>query len=463
MLNKMQALLIQWVLDPLYRVTKLVPKKVWNVLMTLSVLGIVMMQFAISAGLVTRYLFSFLPFCLFVGIIILAGLSEDMKPVPFSPVMLVCWLGMAACITVSGVLVNRDSLGDAMLWLVAFPILFIVWCNRPFAELAKSAVNGVYLSFLALVLMMMWKYPISSINYRGFFLNSNGLAMYCTAVFVTALADILTQKRFSVRIVLGDVILGMSASISYCTNSRACQYMMVVVAVFAAVLFLVIHREKLVKTLLCYALPAVLAVVILLPGGVTVINSGAKAIDKIEKAFVQQDAAAKPNAGGASAQTQEKVDTFEAIRRRNEERQGQSGDGDFTTGRTELWGIYLSEVGVLGHSSDNKLYYDNGDVVTKSAHNTLIQMAYEYGAVAALFFLALNLVSGIKALIYAYQNRALDYSIFPVLVAVGYGGYYLVEKMLYPSQCLLLLLYVLTQAAVFTKKKKTKTVQPSDE
>lgn len=461
----LQKYLIQFILAPLAKLKTRLPEKFWSVMIALSTLGIILVQFAISAGMITRYMLGFLPFCLFLGVIILAGLTKEMKPVTFSPAMLVCWFGMALFILLNGVVVNHDCLGDAMLWLVAFPVLYVIWCNRSFKELAKPAIDGVYLSFVVMVLLQMWDYPISGINYKGFFVNSNGLAMYCTTVFSVVIADLMSQERFSLRVVVMDVIAGMAVSISYCTNSRACQYVMIAVAVCAAVLFLIIRREKLLKSVVCYVLPLVLAIVLLFSNTISFINAGAKTMNKVEKHFAKSTTvqSSGDKVTTAPAAPVEKEDPFEAIRERNEERQKQIDSGDFTTGRTELWGIYLKAVKPLGNTADHTLYYENGKEVIKSAHNTLIQMAYEYGAVAALFFLALNLVSGIRTLIYAWKNRGLDYSAFPVMIALCYGGYYLVEKIMYPSQSLMLLLYLLTQVAVFAGSRKQKAIQTEAE
>lgn len=454
----LQKYLIQFILAPLAKLKTRLPEKFWSVMVALSSLGIILMQFAISAGLVKRYMLGFLPFCLFLGIIILAGLTKEMKPVAFSPAMLICWFGLALAILATGVLVNHDCLGEAMLWLAAYPVLYLVWCNRPFKELAKPVIDSVYLSFLVMVLLLMWKSPIEGINFKGFFVNSNGLAMYCTAVFVTVLADLMSQERFSARVVLMDIVAGMAVSVSYCTNSRACQYVMIAVSACAGILFLVMRRKQLLKAVLCFVLPLVLAIVLLFSNSVTFINSGAKMIAKVEKQLTKPTVVQNNNNTNTNNETAvapaEKEDPFEAIRERNELRQTQGDTGDFTTGRTELWGIYLAAVKPLGNAAEHTLYYANGKEVIKSAHNTLIQMAYEYGGIAALFFLALNLLSGIRAAIYAIKNRGLDYSAFPVMIALCYGGYYLVEKILYPSQCLMLLLYLLSQVAVFAGRRK---------
>lgn len=454
MLTKLQVLLIRWILEPLYRIKRHIPESVWRAVISLSTLGIVLFQFVNASGRSPRYLYVFTPFCLFLGLMILAGLSEGMKPISFSPVLLVCWGGVTLFMLISGIFVDSNVLADAALWLVAFPVFYIVWGNRRFSGFIKPLISGVYLSFAVFFLICLHSYPIDNATYSSFFLNVNGLAMYVTAVSVSAVVDILSQEKFSARIILADVILGLSVSISYYTASRAGQAALAISGCAAVVLFLIARREKLWKSILYYILPAVLALAILIPNTAIVINVVNEAVVKIESTWKKDD---QPQViKDPNSVPMEKEEAWDAIHRYNEERKKQ-GEGQgfdaFSTGRLELWEMYLNEVGILGNSSANELYNSAGQLEQRSAHNTLIQMAYEFGILAAVFFLAFNIVSGIKAVVYAFKNRAMDYSIFPMTVALAYGAYYMVEKIMYPAISLLLLLYLVSQVNLIQKRE----------
>ena len=463
MLTKLQTKLIQWILEPLYRVKKHIPESVWRAVISFATFGIILIQFLNATGKLTRYLYAYIPFCLFLGLIILAGLSDRMKPVSFSPVLLVSWGGVTVCMLISGILVDSNVLADTLLWLVAFPVFFLVWGNRNFTDLVKPIINGIYLSFALFFLISIRSYPLNGTYYYSFFMNLNGLAMYMTAVSVAAITDIFSQEKFSARMLLADVILGASAAVAYYSASRASQVVLLISGCVGAVVFLIAKKETMGKKVLCYLLPAVLSLAILVPNTAVVINGANKAVVKFEKTWIKEEQKTPENPAnpGNNQQIADK-NTWEAIQSYNEERrkQGEGQDFDaFSTGRLDLWKTYLKEVGLLGNPASKVLTDANGKEIQKSAHNTLIQMAYEFGILAAVCFLIFNVVSGLKAVRLAYQKRLMDYSIFPVVVALAYGAYYLVEKILYPATSLLLLLYLISQAAVFPKEMDSKAIE----
>ena len=168
MLTKLQTKLIQWILEPLYRVKKHIPESVWRAVISFATFGIILIQFLNATGKLTRYLYAYIPFCLFLGLIILAGLSDRMKPVSFSPVLLISWGGVTVCMLISGILVDSNVLADTLLWLVAFPVFFLVWGNRNFTDLVKPIINGIYLSFALFFLISIRSYPLNGTYYYSF-------------------------------------------------------------------------------------------------------------------------------------------------------------------------------------------------------------------------------------------------------------------------------------------------------
>ena len=219
---------------------------------------------------------------------ILAGLYDRMKPVSFSPVLLVSWGGVTVCMLISGILVDSNVLADTLLWLVAFPVFFLVWGNRSFSDLIKPIINGIYLSFALFFLISIRSYPLNGTYYYSFFMNLNGLAMYMTAVSVAAITDIFSQEKFSARMLLADVILGASAAVAYYSASRASQVVLLISGCVGAVVFLIAKKETMGKKVLCYLLPAVLSLAILVPNTAVVINGANKAVVKFEKTWIKE-------------------------------------------------------------------------------------------------------------------------------------------------------------------------------
>ena len=224
----MQDLLIRRLLLPLARIKAKVHDNVWKLLAIFAVLGINLTHFAHETGIVSRYIFACVPFCLFFGIFIFSGLSVDLKPVKFSRIMLACWFGIGAFILLTGLVVEVNRLAEAMIWIVAFPLCFVVWGNRSAEELVKPIIYGAYISFAVLLGICIFKFPIQGAQYAGFYTNQNALALYSTAVYLLALVDIFSRKKFGLGTVLSCVILGLSAALIMYTNARAGQVSAVV-------------------------------------------------------------------------------------------------------------------------------------------------------------------------------------------------------------------------------------------
>lgn len=470
----MQILLIKYLLTPLALIKEKLPERVWKILASVSVFGICLTQFAYGTGLISRYLIACVPFCLCFGIFILSGLSSDTKPVRFSWPMLICWFGVALMTLLTGILVEPNRLGIALIWLVAFPVYFIAWRNRTAEELAKPIINGAYLSFAVLLLISIFRFPIQGAQYMSFYSNQNSLALYSTAVYILALVDALSQKKFGARMLLAYAVLGMAAALIMYTNARGGQLSAAIGTAAAFICVLCSKKKRRMMALACSFLPVVLSVVVFVSSGVYIFKFGYELPARIEAMLsaseVTEPVATEPVMIGPSVTEPTVMPTEEptvpptinagtvidSIINTQEIRQDKVNGGlnEFTSGRVEIWKIYLAEVGFLGNPNDKVLYYGDGEPLNLSSHMALLQMAYDTGILSALFFFLLNIISGLKAVAYAFKGKAEAYTLLPVVVAVTYGAYYLVEASVSPVTILLAFIYLMSQTLLIKVEKR---------
>ena len=91
--------------------------------------------------------------------------------------------------------------------------------------------------------------------------------------------------------------------------------------------------------------------------------------------------------------------------------------------------------------------------VAATAHNCIIQILYDSGIFTALFYFAINVASGFRALLYYFRRRKGDaYAIFPVLLMPGYLVTSLLASSYPPFAYSIALVYWLVQAPLFEKK-----------
>ena len=131
----------------------------------------------------------------------------------------------------------------------------------------------------------------------------------------------------------------------------------------------------------------------------------------------------------AASETQEGVTGFSSPEL-TEEKEGIGGNTDYTNGRMEIYRKYLSLLNWKGHS-DVAVQGDNGKMIAH-AHNAYIQVAYDFGIGAGIYFLLFCVVFGIRSIYYYSRHKGEKAGIVPVAVIGVFGICGLVEWVMLP-------------------------------
>ena len=92
-------------------------------------------------------------------------------------------------------------------------------------------------------------------------------------------------------------------------------------------------------------------------------------------------------------------------------------DSDISNGRLEIFMIYLKELNFVGHETMAPENVDNGH-----AHNSYIQVAYDFGIIAGVVFLVLCAYTLIKSvLLCVKQGRKYSYFMIPFSMVINFG------------------------------------------
>ena len=129
------------------------------------------------------------------------------------------------------------------------------------------------------------------------------------------------------------------------------------------------------------------------------------------------------------SETQEGVTGFSSPEL-TEEKEGIGGNADYTNGRMEIYKKYLSLLDWKGHS-DVAVQGDNGKMIAH-AHNAYIQVAYDFGIGAGIYFLLFCMVFGIRSIYYYSRHKGEKAGIVPVAVIGVFGICGLVEWVMLP-------------------------------
>lgn len=428
----LQEKLIQWILLPLSRVTEKVPRAAREAAISLSIAGIIFFQFAVNSGLYQgRYLIQFAIGCFLFGVMILCGLTPDLRPVRFSPMLKVCWLGSGFFALLTGVLVETDRLVGAILFLAVFPVFFLVWSGPGFDRLFPPVIRGVMLSFLFFTVVSVFFYPLNGINYASFYTNRNGTGFYLTAVFVCLLCFIFTQDRYSPCAFAAYAAIGFTAATIYYTNSRTSIFAIAICFLSASVLQLLIHKKNWRHVLRFQVLPVAVAAALLVPSAAYLYHGCYRLSSAVQAALASVDAPDMPDAPDAPSvsEVMEAMKDYQDYRfydytiPTNEALSPMERViNSLTSGRVALWHIYLREIRFLGHRTGAVVYDSAGELVMNGPHFTPFEFAYANGALSGVFFLLLNILAGLASIHYAVTRRDVRYRLAPFAIAITFGA-----------------------------------------
>lgn len=433
-----QKLLIQYLLMPLARLMEKVPERVREYLFLAGGLGVgfeIMLQNLELSS--CRYLVYFAIGCVSLGIMILSTLRTDMKPVRFRKSISICWFGVGFMLLQSALRLNIDYIAEAIVFLVAFPIVFICWNNADRTQIFKLLLRIIKILAVVFMVASLLFAKIMIAQYAGIFDNPNGAAELLMLTVGCQIVEILYAKRLDWKC-WGDILLlGCAVAVCYYTNSRTGYLGMICAVLFGSVMYFLTHDRKENFKCLIRLTATALVTVICVFNLVYVFQWRAKLdipFPDLSGETLQTSETAENPAGAwegirMSAQAPAKgatepefsgIEAFQIIAKRKGETAGKSFD-QISTGRLTLWKFYASDLNLFGHASVPTVFVPLTGQTIGTSHMSILQFAYESGAFAGIFYFLLNLLSGLFTIGFAWKFRKEKYAVMPLVVTVVFG------------------------------------------
>lgn len=416
----LQKLLIRYILNPMAGIMSGFSEKTKNSLFVFAGSGIILQTFLKEMRITNyRFLIFFVIDCALLGIMILCALGERIRPVRFRWALMIPWLGTGVFMLQAGIRLNMDYLPEAMLFLAAYPVLFICWNNADRTRILHLLIWLCRIAALVFFGGNLLLAKISPSRYSGIFCNPNGAAFVLATVSVFLLAHVITAMRFDWKWGLDVLLLGASLTLNYYTNSRSGMLAVLAASAVGIVMYLVTHPKK--ARLRCAA--AILAVTIvtaaMIPGLLHLFELRQKLnlpyLNPLNGEFytLQETEEKKPP----------KIDTsgFDKVTTQKGDYHGQTAD-EFSTGRLSVWKFYVDRLNWFGHAETPIAYIELLHKDIASTHMTILQYGYESGIFAGICYLIVNIGSGLAAIWFAWRNRDERYACLPLMAIVSYGA-----------------------------------------
>lgn len=365
-------------------------------------------------------------------------------------VALVFWIACVIC-------------GNGRQWPAVLCVVFLVWIlfyamsdNKQ--KTLENICNGILLAFIGTVIFCLYRRPYQYYmltRYGGIFFTATATAIYYLLPAAAALTKILLAIRESnkQKFIFASCIFGIVTAYLGFTASRTGIISILVMILFAFfVPYAGIQKEFWKKQLKSFGLVVVSVVLtfVMSFGATRMIPAmaGNPFYFWYEKpnAFISEDT---PWSGGENPAFYIDIQmTMEMLFGRlfvmGEENAGEKVDAgyvlgpmlvsseetsvavsegavtQYANGRLEIFQAYLSQLNMGGH--DTMAATDANGELIMHAHNSYIQVAYDFGIPVGILFLVLCLVVFVRACSDAYKKGGKEvYSYLPLLVVVGFG------------------------------------------
>ena len=411
-----QQFLISKLLQPLQHLTANWSEKTKDRVFVWCGLLIILHSFLQGMGVATyRFLIFFAVDCVFLGGMILASLRENMKPVRFRKFPAFCWFGIGFLMLLAGVLVTDNRLPEALLFLVAYPVCFIVWNNMEREKVFSLLSRICILSFIPYTLINILLYPMGAKQYAGLMRNENSTCVYLILVFVCLLLELLAAKKFNWNAIWHLLLIGLCTAQVYYTNCRSGYLSLIVSFATTITLYFILHRKEKQWFTLGKLLACLLSIFVCVNTSFYLFQV-AKLIPDEWTAFLNM-----PN--DSSATDGEFVLNLDALSDWNDYRLSFVGKtlDRISTGRISIWKAFSADLNLVGNEDGNSYYIPILGRHAHTTHNTILQIGYEFGIPAGILYLIYNLFSGIFAIIFARRHRGERYALMPFAVTISFG------------------------------------------
>ena len=428
-----QELLIKLLLNPINNLMKKTTQKFRDFLFIFGGLGLTAHCILWGARLIPyRFLIYFTISCFFMGIMILGCMGKDILPVRFRMSVFIPWTLCGIIMLFSGIINNVDYMPDAILILVAFPIFYICCSNNNREAVFKKILFINKLSLITFIALSFLFIQITQKKYPGFSVNVNVTSTLLSVASIMIVIELLYEEKFSKKTVFNILLLGVATALNYYTNSRTGPLALILSGIVILILFISTHSVKintfvLAKFSLCLVTALVLTASVLyvfqlrkwLP--LPYIDLKNKIVFMDERWKTTSNTQTPTNS--SSEETNNKFFGNEGFQDVNQQKFNTDKTLDkFSTGRISVWKAYAKDLNLTGHSSTPTVYVDflsKKDIA--STHMTILQVAYESGIFAGIFYLIFNITSGILSIVFAFKHKDEKHALFPLAVIIAFG------------------------------------------
>lgn len=433
---------ILFLLKPLAYLMSFIGAKIKNIIQIFAFCALPVLLWFFERGIKIDLCSDIFSCCLVA--IILCSLSHPLKAEKKNgtvfTLFLLCALTIYLGAKSSGVVAYNQN-GKLLLYF-ALPFFSIV-SNRKdfFGELWKNYSTGIYLSFTTFITYCLMFRPYDITRYKGAFCNANMCGLYLVVICAVALCNlpnVFVKKDFSKNF-LHWLVFGASFGFIMLTISRTAFLgaLAAILVKMCAVLTRACENKKTVLQITKSVLSSVTPFLAVAFTGLAVSYISVRfvpgLIDRPAYLFKeiteQMEYKVLP---GAEIGDENYISPLKFFRAWiNRSLTDSESINNYSTGRITIYLEYLKRLSFSGHKFE-RIHID-GENLPMFAHNAFLQVAYNCGIIAGIFYLV-YLLFCLACGSYRYMKKN-EFSVYPVILITAYsvcGMFESMETFYYP-------------------------------
>ena len=388
-------------------------------------------------------------------VIILFSVSEKIEKIEINQTLLILLYIISGFFLISGILHRVMAyILCSLIFAVLFPVFYIIFnSENRYSKFLISFNNGIKYSFILLIIVSIFISPLTSGQYASFLANPNGLGAYLTIV-LPALLYLFETSGDKTNKILDIILIGCVFALSVFVKSRT-TYLSFIFIGIVYILYLFINRiniKEILFRLFKIILSSVLGTVILF----SMLTYVSNFIIGAEKNIFGNSFVVTFKAKSSYREFTSLSEQISSAADRS--KKGIADDNTLSSGRAEIWRMYISKLNLTGHNADKLKVPYQGGYLEANSHNTYLQIAYSAGIIAGLSFVIMNilfLVYLLRIIFYGLKNRKLDINyLFISSMLIGCEITMVLSSVYYPFISSTSLVYYFVIGYLFKKQEK---------
>lgn len=363
-------------------------------------------------------------------LIIFFSIDGKLKKPTWDKKIVGLWLVFGFIRLLSGFVISIEYLPLACVWLILFPMLFLVWSSRgDYITLFNSLYKGFVYPVMIFIIVSLLMVPISSGAFGGLAKNANAVGQYICAALPLILYKYNLESTSKKEKITLMIFIAVIISTVFYTRSRT-----TTLAIGVVMLIWLVWQRFLYLTEWKKILKIILFIVVLSCGG----TYGILQINSVIHTSVQQQEAKIDDVVGGYVERIEGKDKHAG------------GVENYSSGRTGIWKKVIESANILGHPSREHIVTDRNGDVGANVHNNFLQFTYDQGVIGGVLFFALCSVAFLKTIYGAYKKK--KYYDFLLYNSVVFLIMSLVTSLNLPFLYIISFSYYICYAVLFNQK-----------